>query len=220
MNSAKQFETRIYHLEDQTIKKLLNNGLALDWHSYLTRTKSILNWLWETERIRPNSFPTPMRSYFFPTPEIYRSALKRWRSGREQHWQWEYKKLDIIQKRELGLENIKTKFPCPDETSTRRLMGQLLASMPESIFIWTKSTGSFYESYYRTYRKAPLHKDRPPQVLLDFFAVGDRAKYWRHRLGSIDLMEIDLPGWAIMANKEVHHLEGGMLPLFKPNLSS
>ena len=49
----------------------------------------------------------------------------------------------IAATKELGWENIKTKFSCPDETSTRRLMGQLLASMPESIFNLAKSTNSF-----------------------------------------------------------------------------
>ena len=58
------------------------------------------------------------------------------------------------------------------------------------------------------------------KAFLDFFAVGDRAKYWRHRLGSISLMEIDLPDWAILANKEVHNLEDGMLPVFESTLSS
>ncbi len=161
-----------------------------------------------------------MRSYFFPTPEIYRSALKRWRSGREQHWQWEYKKLDIIQKRELGLENIKTKFPCPDEASARRLMGQILASIPESVFIWVESIESFGAQYNQTHRNAPILTGQDTQALRDFFATGKRAKYLRDRLGSIDMMEIDLPWWAKMANKEVHHLEGGMLPPFEPNLSS
>jgi hypothetical protein len=112
--------------------------LALCWYRYLYYSNSVLQWIFDTETIRPTGLPPWIREGKFE--DGIKEPMDRWRRYRKGYWERKYWTLDRSSLPDNRIFLQLNRDPdLLDEYRSKWLFGEVLTAIPLEIFQWAHS---------------------------------------------------------------------------------